>query len=82
MLVNCAGTLLDISLEYTFIFGALGFPRLGVAGAALTTAISNWATVLMFWLLMRRKGEWRQAYLHTPHGKPVELSAAISLRSH
>jgi MATE family multidrug resistance protein len=57
MLVNCAGTLLDISLEYMFIFGALGFPRLGIAGAALTTVISNWATVLMFWLLMRRRKE-------------------------
>jgi MATE family multidrug resistance protein len=57
MLVNCVGTLLDISLEYTFIFGAFGFPRLGIAGAALTTAISNWATVLMFWLLMRRPKE-------------------------
>lgn len=57
MLVNCTGTLLDISLEYAFIFGAFGFPRLGIAGAALTTVISNWATVLMFWLLMRRPAE-------------------------
>ena len=24
----------------------------------------------------RRKEEWRQAYLHTPHGQPIELSAA------
>jgi nitrile hydratase accessory protein len=23
--------------------------------------------------LLRRKDEWRMAYLHTPHGKPVEL---------
>jgi MATE family, multidrug efflux pump len=67
MLVNCAGTLLDISLEYTFIFGALGFPRLGIAGAALTTAISNWATVLMFWLLMRRRGEREQFGLNDKH---------------
>lgn len=57
MLVNCAGMLLDISLEYVFIFGALGFPRLGIAGAALTTAISNWVTVGLFWLLMRRPAE-------------------------
>lgn len=57
MLVNIIGTILDISLEYTFIFGAFGFPRLGIAGAALTTAISNWSTVLMFWLLMRRPKE-------------------------
>jgi MATE family multidrug resistance protein len=57
MLVNCAGTLLDISLEYVFIFGAFGVPEMGIAGAALTTVISNWATVLMFWLLMRRPAE-------------------------
>jgi MATE family multidrug resistance protein len=57
MLVNCIGTLLDISLEYLFIFGALGLPGLGIAGAAWTTVLSNWATVLMFWLLMRRPAE-------------------------
>src|SRR5438445_13834658 len=26
--------------------------------------------------VQQRKEEWRQAYLNTPHGKPVELSAA------
>jgi len=26
--------------------------------------------------LLRRKEEWRLAYLHTPHGKPVELRAS------
>ncbi len=57
MLVNVAGTLLDISLEYLFIFGAFGLPGLGIAGAAWTTVISNWSTVLMFWLLMRRPAE-------------------------
>ena len=67
MLVNCIGTLLDISLEYTFIFGALGFPRLGIAGAALTTAISNWATVLMFWWLMRRPAERAEFGLDDHH---------------
>lgn len=24
----------------------------------------------------RRKKQWRRAYLHTPHGQPIELSAA------
>jgi multidrug resistance protein, MATE family len=67
MLVNCIGTLLDISLEYMFIFGALGFPRLGIAGAALTTALSNWATVLMFWLLMRRRNDCEQFGLDDNH---------------
>lgn len=26
--------------------------------------------------LEARKEKWRQAYLHTPHGKPIKLSAA------
>jgi nitrile hydratase accessory protein len=26
--------------------------------------------------MQRRKEEWRRAYLNTPHGQPVELSAA------
>ncbi len=67
MLVNCIGTLLDISLEYTFIFGAFGFPSMGIAGAGLTTALSNWATVLMFWLLMRRKHERAEFGLDDHH---------------
>jgi MATE family multidrug resistance protein len=92
MFVNCAGTLLDISLEYIFIFGALGVPRMGIAGAALTTVISNWATVVMFWLLMRRPKErdeyglsdarfdWplvkRLIYFGLPSGLPQLVEAA------
>jgi nitrile hydratase accessory protein len=29
--------------------------------------------------LLRRKEEWRQAYLHTPHGKPVELGNVVTV---
>ena len=67
MLVNCTGTLLDIVLEYAFIFGAWGLPEMGIAGAAATTVISNWATVLMFWLLMRRPAEREQFGLDDNH---------------
>jgi nitrile hydratase accessory protein len=28
--------------------------------------------------LQRRKEAWRQAYLHTPHGQPVELNRAFA----
>ena len=28
--------------------------------------------------LGRRREEWRQAYLHTPHGKPIELAAGVA----
>ena len=88
-----AGTLLDISLEYIFIFGAFGVPRTGNRRrAALTTVISNWATVVMFWLLMRRRSErdeyglsdarfdWplvkRLIYFGLPSGLPQLVEAA------
>jgi nitrile hydratase accessory protein len=32
--------------------------------------------------LRQRKEQWRQAYLHTPHGQPVELSAAEPVPPH
>ena len=28
----------------------------------------------------RRKDDWRRAYLNTPHGKPIELSAPSTMR--
>jgi nitrile hydratase accessory protein len=31
--------------------------------------------------LHRRKEEWRQAYLHTPHGQPIELPTKSVVRS-
>ena len=43
------------------------FRALGIAGAGLTTAISNWATVLMFWLLMRRPHERTEFGLDDHH---------------
>ena len=55
MLVNVAGTCVNAALDYVLIFGHFGFPELGIAGAGLATAIGNWFTVGVFWLLMRRK---------------------------
>jgi nitrile hydratase accessory protein len=30
--------------------------------------------------MRRRKADWRQAYLNTPHGRPIELAAALRSR--
>lgn len=44
-------TLLNVVLDYTFIFGNWGFPALGVGGAALATSISELVTTLFFILV-------------------------------
>ena len=41
MVSGIAGNLLNILLDWVFIFGKLGFPALGIEGAAIATVISN-----------------------------------------
>lgn len=42
MFVSFISTSFNIVLDYCLVFGAFGFARMGVAGAALATAISAW----------------------------------------
>ncbi len=47
------GNILNIVLNYLLIFGKFGFPRLEIAGASLSTVISQWAqTILLFGLFL------------------------------
>jgi putative MATE family efflux protein len=56
-----------LALSPLFVFGLLGFPEMGVAGAALGNIISHGlGAALLFWILFRgtsrlhvRLGEWR-----------------------
>lgn len=53
-----AASVLAISLNlagnWLLIFGNLGFPRMGVAGAALATALSRWAEMLVVVIFTHR----------------------------
>ncbi len=42
MVTACLTTALNVGLDYAMIFGKLGFPALGIAGAAWATVISAW----------------------------------------
>ncbi|QDU25661.1 Multidrug resistance protein MdtK [Anatilimnocola aggregata] len=54
MIVNVAGSLLDVVLDYCMVFGEFGFPEWGIVGAGISTALGNWFNVLVFGLLMLR----------------------------
>ena len=41
MVVSCATSLLNIVLDYAWIFGRFGFPEMGIAGAAWATALAQ-----------------------------------------
>lgn len=53
MYCSVFGNILNIVLNYLLIFGKCGFPRLEIAGAGISTVISQWTqTILLFALFL------------------------------
>ncbi len=52
MWINCVGLIANAILDYLLIFGHLGFPALGVAGAGYATALANYisAGFAFYWI--------------------------------
>lgn len=55
MLSSLLGTLLNLPLNYIFIYGALGAPELGGVGCGWATAIANWLSLLALLAYLRVK---------------------------
>ena len=67
MVVSIVANLLNVGLNYLLIYGALGFPQLGLNGAGYATLIArSIMAFLMFWILRKKlsgfifKIDWRQ----------------------
>lgn len=52
MAINCVGLVVNVIFDYLMIFGNLGFPALGIAGAGYATALANWAAAFFGLYLM------------------------------
>ncbi len=61
MLANFAGMLINIPANYVLIFGKLGFPALGLKGAAIGTILGN-ATIFFILLLFYLRGANRTQF--------------------
>ena len=56
--INLVGLLLNVVLDYALIFGNLGAPAMGVAGAGYATAIATFGSVILGgWLIFNKKNE-------------------------
>ncbi|HOA50709.1 MAG: MATE family efflux transporter [Thermogutta sp.] len=52
MIVDTGAALLNLVLDYLWIFGHLGFPEGGVEGAAWASTVAQWAKVVWYGVLM------------------------------
>jgi len=66
MWVSFVSTFVNIVGDYLLIFGNLGFPKMGVAGAAIATVLSGVANMVILTALFSRKDCDRQ--FHTRQG--------------
>jgi multidrug resistance protein, MATE family len=58
MAINGVGLVVNILFDYLLIFGNMGFPALGVAGAGYATTFANIAAAIFgFYLVFQRKNE-------------------------
>jgi MATE family multidrug resistance protein len=55
MIVDSAAAILNLALDYAWIFGHYGFPEWGVAGAAGATVVATWFKTLVFVLLPQQR---------------------------
>ncbi|RXJ02088.1 MATE family efflux transporter [Anaerobacillus alkaliphilus] len=55
MYVSVGMNVLNITGNYLFIFGALGFPQLGVTGVAISTVVSQFLGLIVNFLILFKK---------------------------
>jgi MATE family multidrug resistance protein len=61
MRVNVFAAILNVLLDYAWIFGKWGFPEWGIAGAAWATVISYWV-VLVIWFALFLQKDYRREF--------------------
>jgi multidrug resistance protein, MATE family len=72
MLVDSSASLLNIALDWMWIFGYCGFPEMGIEGAAWATVVSLWWRVVAYAVLFllprfrQRYWTWRGRRFHAP----------------
>ncbi|MEC8832274.1 MAG: MATE family efflux transporter, partial [Bacteroidota bacterium] len=69
MYATILANVVNITLNYLFIFGSFGFPKLGIVGAAVGTLASRVIMVAFIWYLLKRKKKFEFFVTHFNFGK-------------
>lgn len=83
MVAQIAGALTNIVFDPLFIFGYLGFPKLGVAGAAIATVLGQWVGMgIAMLLVLRGEHEVRVSFRgFRPNGHSIREIYRVGLPS-
>lgn len=81
------GNLVNLALNWVFVFGHLGSPAMGAVGSALGSSIGRWVmTALLIWLARREIGPmlhpWRrEAFARGPLLRTLRIGLPIGIQS-
>nr|WP_297783340.1 MATE family efflux transporter [uncultured Allomuricauda sp.] len=80
MYATILANVVNVTLNYLFIFGSFGFPKLGVVGAAVGTLASRVIMVAFIWYLLKRKKKF-ESYVTNFNFKAIEKRVMMKIIS-
>jgi len=64
MIINVATNVLNVGLNWVFIYGHLGAPEMGAEGAGLATFLARGSSVVLAWVVYRRSSFFADLRAH------------------